>query len=153
MKKLTLEVRPGKGFGELDFTASDQQVLDFLGEPDATEMVDDDEDRMNTILWDYVEQGFSLFFEGAQTTRLSTCETDNPETTLFGYRIFEMFEDEIIEMMKDQGYKNIDSDNEIWGEKRVSFDDALIDFYFKNDRLLSINWGVMLNEKGEVEWY
>lgn len=153
MKKLTLEIRPGKGFGELNFTATDQQVLEYLGDPDTTEVVDDEEDSMSTILWDYVDAGFSLFFEGEQTARLSTCETDNADTVLFGKKIFDLSEDEIIELMKEKGYKNIDTDNEIWGEKRISFDDALIDFYFKNDRLISINWGVVINEKGEVEWY
>ncbi|MCF8331572.1 MAG: hypothetical protein K9H84_03885 [Bacteroidales bacterium] len=153
MKKLTLEIRPGKGFGELDFTASDQQVLDYLGDPDTTEVVDDEEDSMSTILWDYIDKGFSLFFEGDNTARFAACETDNPETSLFGQKIFELTEDEIIDLMKENNYKNIDTDNEIWGERRVSFDDALIDFYFKNDRLISVNWGVVINEKGEVEWY
>lgn len=153
MKKITLEIRPGKGFGELNFTDTDQQVVELLGEPDTTEVVDDEEDSMSTILWDYVDQGFSLFFEGESTARLSTCETDNDKTMLFGKKIFDLSEDEIIELMKGHGYHNIDQDKEIWGEKRVSFDDALIDFYFKNDTLISVNWGVVINEKGEVEWY
>lgn len=153
MKKLTLEIRPGKGFGELEFTASDKQVLEHLGDPDTTEVVDDEEDSMSTILWDYIDNGFSLFFEGDNTARFAACETDNPETKLFGQKIFELTEDEIIDLMKENNYKNIDTDDEIWGERRVSFDDALIDFYFKNERLISVNWGVVVNEKGEVEWY
>lgn len=156
MNTLTLTIRPGEGFGELDFTATDKQVMDFLGEPDSTEMIEEEEEgegQMNTVIWAYHEGNFSLFLEGNQIPRLSTCETDNPETLLFGQRIFDMPENEIIDLMKERGYKNMDINNELWDERQVSFDDALIDFYFKNDCLLSVNWGVVINENGEVEWY
>ncbi|MFW6020141.1 MAG: hypothetical protein ACOCPM_06120 [Bacteroidales bacterium] len=153
MKKMKLEIHPHKGFGDLEFASTDQQIIERLGDPDSTEMVDDDQESINTILWDYIEPGFSLFLEGDHTARLSACETDNPETTLYGKKVFEMSEEEIIDLMKEHDFEKIDVDDEIWGERRVSFDDALIDFYFKNERLISINWGVVINEKGEVEWY
>ena len=153
MKNMKLEIHPQKGFGDLDFAITDQQIIEKLGDPDATEVVDDDQESISTILWDYIDTGFSLFLEGDQKARLSACETDNPDTTLFGEQIFDMSEDEIINLMKENHFQNIDIDDEIWGERRVSFDDALIDFYFKNDRLVSVNWGVVINEKGEVEWY
>ncbi|MFO8086523.1 MAG: hypothetical protein R6T91_01790 [Bacteroidales bacterium] len=153
MKKLKLEIRPGKGFGELEFGSTDQQILDMLGDPDTTEVVDDDEDSHGTILWDYIDQGYSLFLEGEETARLAACETDHPEIVLFDQKVFELQEDEIIDLMKSHGYDAIDSDDEIWGERRISFDDALIDFYFKANRLISVNWGVVLNDKGEIEWY
>jgi hypothetical protein len=34
---------------------------------------------------------------------------------------------------------------------RLSFEDALIDFFFDGEELLAINWGVVVNEAGEIE--
>ncbi|MFO8053948.1 MAG: hypothetical protein R6U19_02140 [Bacteroidales bacterium] len=153
MKKITLEIKPKIGFGELDFSATDQQVLSKLGDPDSTEIMEEEVEAFNVLLWDYNDMGLSLFFEGDETARLSACEIDNPDVTLYGKKIFEATEKEIIDLMKANNFSQMNIENEMWEEKRVSFDDALIDFYFKNDRLVSVNWGVVINEKGEVEWY
>ncbi len=153
MKQIKLEIRPKEGLGDLDFTATDQEVIARMGEPDDTEVVDDGEDAPNILLWDYEEPGVYLFFEGESVARLTACETDNPESKLFGKKIFDMSREEIISLMESQGFVNQDTEYEESGEMRASFDDALIDFYFKNDRLISVNWGVVINEKGEVEWY
>jgi hypothetical protein len=44
-------------------------------------------------------------------------------------------------MMKDNGYKDMDEDDETWGEHRVTFEDAQIDFYFDDQELTLVSWG------------
>jgi len=92
-----------------------------------------------------------VFFEGKNNHVLSCFETDNEETTLFGKKVFSMTEQEIIELMKEEGLTQIDTEEEEWGEKRVSFDEGLIDFYFQDGKLVTVNWGVFVNEDGEIE--
>ena len=53
---------------------------------------------------------------------------------------------EIIDLMMANGFEEIDEDEEEWGEKRISFDEALIDFYFESDELVTVNWGVFFDE-------
>lgn len=153
MKSIKLEIRPKEGFGEINFTATDQEVIARMGEPDDTEVVDDEEDAPSVLLWDYEQPRVYFFFEGESVSRLTACETDNPEARLFGKKVFDMSRQEISALMKSHDFVNQETDYEDGGEVRVSFDDALVDFYFKNDRLVSVNWGVVINEKGDVEWY
>ena len=60
------------------------------------------------------------------------------EATLFGKKVFEMGEKEIVKLMVDNQYFEQDVDNEDWGERRVTFNEGNIDFYFDNDDLLSV---------------
>ena len=48
-----------------------------------------------------------------------------------------MGEKEIVKLMVDNQYYEQDVDTEDWGERRVSFNEGNIDFYFDNDKLLS----------------
>lgn len=63
-----------------------------------------------------------------------------------------MTENEIKTLMFDNGYSVLDEGQEEWGEKRMTFEDGLIDFFFdKEGKLVSVNWGVLVNDKGEIE--
>jgi len=53
--------------------------------------------------------------------------------------------------MEKKGYEVAEMELEISGEKRVSYDDAMIDFFFNDGDLVFVNWGVLVNEKGEIE--
>ncbi len=152
MKTIKLEIGLLDGLDELKFGDSPETVKNLLGEPveieDIGEEVDED---LDTILWSYDELGLTVFFEGKNNHVLSCFETDNEETTLFGKKLFSLNEKQIIELMKENGLTMMDAEEEEWGEKRVSFDEALIDFYFQKDQLVTVNWGVFVNEDGEIE--
>lgn len=152
MKTLKLEIGLLDGLDELKFGDSPETVKNLLGEPveieDIGEEVDED---LDTILWSYDELGLTVFFEGKNNHVLSCFETDNEATTLFGKKLFSLDENAIIELMKENGLTMMDAEEEEWGEKRVSFDEALIDFYFQKNKLVTVNWGVFVNEDGEIE--
>ncbi|MCF8229499.1 MAG: hypothetical protein K9G58_07735 [Bacteroidales bacterium] len=152
MKALTLEIKPKEGLGELKFGESSEKLISMLGEAEEMEDIED-EDEFNTVILNYWDKGISAFFEGKENSVLSCFEVDNPETILFGQKVFELSENEIIELMKENGYSDIDTDVEENGEKRLSFEDGMIDFFFDDDSLLAVNWGVLVNDQGEIEHY
>ena len=52
--------------------------------------------------------------------------------------------------MKEQGFKELDEDDEN-GEHRVSFEDALTDFFFDEDNSLkAVSWGVIVDDQGDI---
>ncbi len=51
-----------------------------------------------------------------------------------------MKQEEIIGLMHEKGYIDMEDDEETWGELRVSFDDAQIDFYFLDNQLTLVSW-------------
>ncbi|MPL72249.1 hypothetical protein SDC9_18030 [bioreactor metagenome] len=149
---MKMEILLLEGLNELKFGDSPQTVENTLGKPLEIENLGDEADEdLDTILWNYDKEGLTVFFEGKNNHVLSCFETDNEEVTLFGKKIFGLNEQEITSLMKENGLSQIDSDEEEWGERRVSFDEGLIDFYFQDGKLVTVNWGVFVNEDGEIE--
>lgn len=155
MTELNLEILLLEGLNDLKFGDSPAVVEKTLGKPTEIKKLSEEgeelDEDLDTILWEYDDQGLTLFFEGKNNHVLSCFETDNPEATIFGQRVFDLSEEEIIELMKANDLTQMDSEEEEWGEKRLSFDEGLIDFYFQDGELTTVNWGVFVNEDGEIE--
>ena len=66
-------------------------------------------------------------------------KTNVPE--LFGQKVFDLDERQIVDMMVKNNYTEQDVDEEDWGERRVSFPEGNIDFYFDERELVSIIMG------------
>jgi hypothetical protein len=150
MKALTLDISPKTGFGEIRFGDTSEKVITFLGQPEDVENIED-VDGFNTVVLYYYEQGITVFFEGREKSVVACIETENPDATMFGQSIFDMTENDIIDLMKNKGYEVAEMELETSGERRVSYDDAMIDFFFLDGDLVVVNWGVLVNEKGEIE--
>jgi len=157
MKGLTLEIRPLEGFGELEFGSKPEEVEKFLGTPTEEEVLEEDEDLMDTLIHHYDEIGVTIYYDDLEDPLLSNFETDNPDVTLFGEKVFEMTEDEIIKLMNENGYEEYDIDevesdeNEDEMDKWISFEDALIDFLFQDGKVVNVNWGAYLDEEDMEE--
>jgi hypothetical protein len=153
METSALEIKPLVGFGELKFGTDQSDVENYLGEPEEIEDLPGEADESDAEVWNYWEEGHTVFFDKELDNKCSCFDTDNTEAILFGQKVFEMNEKQIIELMQSNGYKELDTEDEEWGERRVSFTDAVTDFYFEDDRLISISWGVLIDyDTDEVKW-
>jgi hypothetical protein len=150
MNALTLDIVPKKGFGEILFGDTSEKVITLLGQPEDVENIED-VDGFNTVVLYYYEQGITIFFEGREKSVVACIEIENPDAVMFGKTIFDMTEQDIIALMKEKGYEVAEMELETTGERRVSYDDAMIDFFFLEGDLVVVNWGVLVNEKGEIE--
>lgn len=150
-----MEILLLEGLNDLKFGDTPATVEKVLGKPqemkNLSEEGDEVDEELDTILWEYDNEGLTVFFEGKNNHVLSCFETDNADAILFGKKVFEMNEQQIVALMKENGLTQIDKEVEEWGEKRVSFDEGLIDFYFQDEELITVNWGVFVNEDGEIE--
>ena len=149
MNNLALTIEPKIGYGEIKFGDLSERVIGILGEAEEIENFEDDDDFSTIILY-YWDRGITVFFEGKEKSVVSCFETEDPESTLFGKRVFEMNEAEIVKLMSDHGYEVAEAVLEE-NEKRVSYDDALADFMFQGNELVAVNWGVLINDEGEIE--
>lgn len=130
-------IRIKQGLGNLTFDMPIEQVVALWGEPDDVENIDNVSDETTTILH-YADT--TLFFEGENPT-LSCIDISEPSSTLLGAPIFKLTEKEVVRLMVDNHYYEQDIDNEAWGERRISFNEGNIDFYFEKDTLLSVLFG------------
>lgn len=128
--------------GDIRFGCTPEVVRGILGDPEDVEELENAIDgNVESIVWNYPDAGLNFFFEAASgEPALSTIESENLETVLFNARIFNITRDKLIALMVENGYKEIDEDDETWGEHRVTFEDAQIDFYFDDQALTLVSW-------------
>jgi hypothetical protein len=143
MKVFPIEIKPLKGMPPLVFGASTEKVAKQIGDPTQTELLDEDDEFFTpTLIWHYPDHGISLFFEGDEH-QLTSVESDNQETLLFGQKIFSLSKKQIEELMTANNYHDEEEEMEAWGEERMSYNDALIDFYFDGEQLSTVDWGII----------
>lgn len=145
---MKIEIKPLQGLGDLPFGAISADINTLLGEPIAMENVPAD-DNMESIILEY-NDGISVFMEGMFEPIASNFDVTNPKAILYGQEVFRLSPEEVVKLMQEQGYTEIEKEEEEWGELRLSFEEALVDFYFEEDKLMSVNFAIMTNEKGEI---
>ena len=128
-----------EGFNEIRFDMPVEEVVALMGAAEEVETMDNAYDETTTILH-YFDGTLSLFFEGDSPT-LQCIDTSIEECEMFGEKIFEKNEKEIVQLMVKNNYYEQDADEESWGERRISFGEANIDFFFENDELIAVVYG------------
>lgn len=134
---LTIKIK--KGIGDLTFGMPVEEVVNLMGTADEVENIDNAADESTTVLR-YNEEGLTLFCEGENPT-LACIDVSNEDCTLFGETIFDLEERNLVDLMVKNNFTEQDVDEEDWGERRVTFNEGNIDFYFDNGELISIILG------------
>ena len=148
MKDFTIQ--PLKGYGEIPFGMTLDEAVKILGMPDFYEELSDMEETGNrSIYYEYEKLETNIYFEGVTKSVVACFETENTEATLYGKPVFDLTKEKIIDLMKEHGFKGLEEENED-DEFRVSFEDALIDFFFEDEMLTAVSWGVLVDEQGDI---
>ena len=139
-----MEIKLLKGLDEFEFGLSKDGFLEKNATQSKFDVIEEEEETKTEAL--YCEKyDTTLFFEGDETEMiLTSCETEYKGSLLFGIKIFDKKENEVIKIMNDHGFSDIEKDIEEWGEKRISFFDAMADFNFEEGKLVSLSWGILL---------
>ncbi|MBC6991764.1 MULTISPECIES: hypothetical protein [Hymenobacter] len=145
------EIILGTGMGPLKFGASMDEVRTLMGEPEEIEEAEDD-DEFEHQAWNYLEEGYSLYFDREDDYRLSCIETDHPGMRLFGESVHGKSVQEVQELMSRNGLETPEVEKMDTGETRLSYEKEMIDLYFDEDQLQFVNFGVFINDDLEVQW-
>ena len=148
MKDFTIQ--PLKGYGEIPFGMTLDETVKILNMPDFYEELSDMEETGNrSIYYEYADIQTNIYFDGITKSVVACFETENESATLYGKKIFELKKDEVVKLMKANGFNEMEEENED-GELRVSFEDAMIDFFFEEDKMTAVSWGVLVDEQGDI---
>ena len=148
MKDFT--IMPLKGYGEIPFGMTLDEAVKLLNMPDFYEELNDMEETGNrSIYYEYNDIQTNIYFEGITKSVAACFETENESATLYGQKVFGLKKDEVIKLMQANGLKELEEDEED-GEHRVSFEDALTDFFFDGDKMTAVSWGVLVDDQGEI---
>lgn len=140
MKKDDLILHLKNGIGGLLFNTPIDNAIEILGKPNDVEDIGEDIEYPTTILH-YDELGLSLFYENNECSKLVCIDIDNEDAKLFGEKIIGRESQKIVELMVKNGIYNQNMEEEEWGEKRISFENFSVDFYFIEDKLVSVTYG------------
>lgn len=116
-----------------------EETSAIMGKTDEVEEIDNGFGDSITVMH-FHEHGVTLFFDSL-TKKLGCIAVENEETTLFGEKVFEKTEQEIVRLLVKNGYYEQDIETEAWGERRVSFGDGNIDLFFADGKLQSVTFG------------
>ena len=148
MKDFT--IMPLKGYGEIPFGMTLDETVKLLGMPEFYEEVSDMEETGNrSMYYEYEDIQTSIYFEGITKSVVAYFETENEDATLYGKNVFDLKKDEVISLMKANGFKELEEETED-GELRVSFEDAMTNFFFEDDVITVVSWGVLVDEQGDI---
>lgn len=148
MEKFVIE--PLKGFGDIPFGMALDDAVKKLGSPNFYEELSDMEETGNrSIYYEYEEIDTNIYFEGITKSVVACFETENKDAVLYGTKVLELSRAEVIVLMQDNGFKELEEEDED-GEHRVSFEDAMIDFYFDGDKMTAVSWGVLVDDQGNI---
>ncbi len=139
-----LIIEPLKGYGDIKFGMSIDEVVSVFGTPSNLEELDPmiDGNESSSILYDYDDLAVSICFEGTDKMIVSSISTINEDATLFGEKIYDMNRNQIIELMKKNGYKEYDEEEQE-GDTCLIYDELMLDFYFNEGELIDVVWGVI----------
>lgn len=152
MSEMKEEIKLGMGVGQLQFGISMDDVRAILGEPEEIEK-SEDEDDFEHQAWNYLDKGYSLYFDREDDYRLSCIETDRPGLTLYGEAVLGKSPEEIRDLMQRNGHPAVEEEPGDEGELRLSYEHEMIDFYFVENTLAVVNFGVFIEEDSlEVQW-
>lgn len=152
-----LEIVPGYGFGELKFGLGKDEVLNLVGKPDRQSL--DNDEFGNTLTYHYSAKRFSLYFEEEDNFSLSCIETDNPDLIFFDEKIIGFSRDRLVKMIDDRNLGDYEETvEEAEGVKEEDLETCILvaeietNFYFYDDKLISVQIGVLYSDEDEVCW-
>ena len=128
-----------EGLGDIRFGMPVEKVVELLGNAEEVENMENAVDETTTILH-YDNGDLTLFFEG-ENPMLQCIDISSDESILFGEKVFERDEEEIVRLLVGNGYYEQDADDEAWGERRITFNEGNIDFFFDSGDLVAIVYG------------
>lgn len=145
---ISYEIIPKKGLGNLTFGMDMEKVISALGEPEEVDNFEGDEE-LDAVLLHYQDKGFSVFFEGLTRQVVAGIETNYSDALLFGEKVIGMKEEQVVDLMTRNGIPDYDKETEE-GETRLSFEEVMVDFYFRDDKVAFVNWDVIVDEEGNI---
>ena len=133
------KIEPLKGYGELQFGMPIDDVVEILGQPTNQEEIESAyEDDSHVMVLDFEDNDFSAYFEGNDTMALTNFYTFNEKSELYGAKIFDLNKEQLLELMKENGFDNYIEDTE--DGDCITFEELNLDFYFDNNQLVEVFW-------------
>jgi len=137
-----MNAKIGIGLGKIVFGMSQEDVKKILGNPNKIS----EEEKDDGIVYQYFDMLIKLKFDKKEHLKLYSIEVHNPKVTMFNQKILNKTKKEILKMLDDRGYKDIEHEDydlfetlfceEIWTTFSLELDRLI---YFEFSPLFKAN--------------
>jgi hypothetical protein len=132
------------GFAGLPFGSDPEKANAVFGSPDEESVLEDEVFNRPKLLRHYHALELSLFFDLSRNKQFCSAECKHPDTLLFGEKVMGTNEKTLLELLKKHNYTLSDREVLPWGETCLNFDEAGLEAYFENKKLIALSF----SEKG-----
>jgi hypothetical protein len=148
----------GKGFDEIRFGMTREEVKKILGEPDEIdEYASSEQAEDNTVAFHYDEMELSVSFDELDDWKLGSVAVSNADAVINGIKLIALTDEELLEKVAslelgEYEREDVSSpespDNEV-----ISFFESSVNFWFDDGKVTEIQFGPLWdNESEEVIW-
>lgn len=152
------EILIGKGFDEIRFGMTRDEVKKILGEPDEIDKyASSDEAEDNTEAYHYDEQELSVSFDEIDGWKLGSIAVSSPDAVLEGLKLVGINDEELLEKVAglelgDNEREDVSSE-ESPDHEVISFYESSINFWIENGAVTEIQFGPLWDDQNEeVIW-
>jgi len=128
------------GFSSLPFGAEPGKANAAFGKAEEESVLEDEIFHRPKMLWHYRHLDLTLFFDLNHEKRFCSAECKHPETQLWGQKVMGMDEKSLQELLKTHNYTLSEREVLPWGETCLSFDEAELECYFENKKLVALSF-------------
>ena len=138
-------IKPKIGIGDIKFNASINEFIDFFGNPDEDELLNDENENFKSRILHYDNIGLSASFDEEYEWRLTSIAVSENEFQIKGVHLIGVNNSTFLEKIKQLNFGKYE--REVFVEDDYSstlyhFEDLHLSFWFENNELKEIQWGI-----------
>ena len=141
-----LEILPTIGLGKIKFLISIDEFKGLVGKPDDEELIKEKIGELNSKILHYDSIGLSASFDEEDKWKLTSLTVNHENFHLNGNYIFYSSKYSFLKLSKSLNLGHYVSDvfkEEEYTSTTLFFEEKNISFWFENDELQKIQWGII----------
>ncbi|MCI5083406.1 MAG: hypothetical protein MRY78_17035 [Saprospiraceae bacterium] len=149
-----MEIKIGKGIGDVLFGMTEKQVVAILGQADEVDETEQD-DGVVTRSLEYYDHGLTISFDSDDGDKMSSIAINDRDISFHGIEVG-MSRDEVLTIggKEDWGKAEIEdlSEDDPFSLEVVMYDQISLSIWFENDEVTEIEFGPLWKDEETILW-
>lgn len=150
------EIKIGKGLNDIRFGIHRETLQKILGEPDEMEQLsadeEDDDNEYFIEVWHYDDLDLSFSFDEEDDWRLMSIAANSSDMVFNGKNIKGISMDELKTQINESDLGELEIEVLDDHQKLMSILASSINFWFEDDALTEVQWGVLWTSEDTPKW-
>ncbi len=150
-------IRLGRGFSDIQFGASKDEIEKIMGEPDGIESIaNEDSEFGESHVWHYDDASVSFTFDEMEGFRMGLISVSNDQYILRDLIRIGMRKQQVLDALEELTFLDYAEEDHSNAENPdhtlVAVDEKSLYLWFDNDTLNEIQWFPYYDDEEEIIW-